>query len=60
VQLTEPLGDVTLVHFDAGRGTQLVAKVAPTTSLRSGDALTFRFAPEFCHLFSAGDGARLH
>jgi multiple sugar transport system ATP-binding protein len=58
-QLIEPLGDATLVHF-ACNGAHLVAKVGATTPIKAGSALTFRFAPEACHLFDAADGARLY
>ena len=57
-RLLEPLGDVTLVHFDAGEGKSLVAKVAPSTQLAPGAPLKFRFAPEHCHLFDAASGQR--
>ena len=57
-RLLEPLGDATLVHFDAGQGKSLVAKVAPNTALAPGSPLKFRFAPEHCHLFDAADGQR--
>ena len=60
VRLTEPLGDVTLVHFNYGQDKTLVAKVAPTTTLTSGAPLKFRFVPEACHLFDAAGGARMH
>jgi len=59
VQLTEPLGDVTLVHFDYGQAVLLVAKAGPTTPLQPGSALSFRFATDYCHLFDA-DGTRLY
>jgi ABC-type sugar transport system ATPase subunit len=58
-QLIEPLGDATLVHF-ACNGAHLVAKVGAATPIKAGSALTFRFAPESCHLFDAADGARLY
>ena len=54
----EPLGDATLVHFDAGEGKSLVAKVAPSTELAPGSPLKFRFVPEHCHLFDAASGQR--
>ncbi len=57
-RLLEPLGDVTLVHFDAGEGKSLVAKVAPSTQLAPGSPLKFSFAPEHCHLFDASSGQR--
>jgi multiple sugar transport system ATP-binding protein len=59
-QLTEPLGDVTLVYFDYGQPSPLVAKVGPATPLQPGSELWFRFAPDRCHLFDAASGARLH
>jgi len=60
VQLTEPLGDLTLVHFDHGQSASLVAKVAPTTSLQPGSPVSFQFAGTYCHLFDADDGTRLY
>ena len=57
-RLLEPLGDVTLVHFDTGEGRSLVAKVAPSTELAPGSPLKFRFVPEHCHLFDATTGLR--
>ena len=57
-RLLEPLGDTTLVHFDAGQGKSLVAKVAPSTQLAPGAPLKFSFAPEHCHLFDANTGSR--
>jgi multiple sugar transport system ATP-binding protein len=59
-QLAEPLGDVTLVHFDDGFGHHLVAKVGPSTDIAPGSTLSFRFASDYCHLFDAADGSRLH
>ena len=59
VQLTEPLGDVTLVHFDYGQAIPLVAKAGPTTTLQPGSGLSFSFATDYCHLFGA-DGVRLY
>ena len=60
VQLTEPLGDATLVHFDYGQTVPLVAKAGPTTPLQPGSSLSFRFAADYCHLFGADDGVRLY
>ena len=57
-RLLQPLGDATLVHFDAGEGKSLVAKVAPSTELAPGSPLKFRFLPEHCHLFDAASGQR--
>jgi multiple sugar transport system ATP-binding protein len=58
-QLTEPLGDATLVHFDSEQGIRLVAKTGPATAIQPGSLLKFRFASESCHLFAVEDGARL-
>ena len=60
VRLTEPLGGATLVFFDCGLPTPLVAKAPPNTPLAPGHALAFRFAPEHCHLFDAVAGTRLN
>jgi multiple sugar transport system ATP-binding protein len=60
VQLTEPLGDATLVHFDYGTNNPLVAKVEPTTALQPGGQLSFDFVANHCHLFDAGSGTRLY
>jgi multiple sugar transport system ATP-binding protein len=57
-RLLEPLGDVTLLHFEAGYGKSLVAKVAPSNGLTPGSPMAFRFAPEHCHLFDAMTGRR--
>jgi ABC-type sugar transport system ATPase subunit len=59
-RLLEPLGDVTLVHFDVGEGQSLVAKVPPATSLALGSPVKFSFAPEQCHLFDTATGQRLN
>ena len=52
-RLLEPLGDTTLVHFDAEGGRSLVAKSAPNTALTPGAALRFDFDAPRCHLFDA-------
>ena len=59
-RLIEPLGDATLVHFDAHSGRSLVAKVAPSMSLSPGSALKFTFDPARCHLFDAATQARIN
>jgi ABC-type sugar transport system ATPase subunit len=60
VQLTEPLGNTTLVHFDSTAGNRLVAKVGPSTALQPGSPISFRLDTGYCHLFDAENGARLH
>jgi multiple sugar transport system ATP-binding protein len=59
VQLTEPLGDATLVYFDYGQDAPLVAKTGPMTPLQPGGSLSFRFSGDHCHLFGAENGDRL-
>lgn len=58
-RLLEPLGDATLVHFDAPGGRSLVAKIGPGTDLAPGMALRFGFVAPHCHLFDGASGARL-
>jgi ABC-type sugar transport system ATPase subunit len=58
VQLIEPLGDATLVYFEYGGGSRLVAKVDPNLSFASGDNLTFGFEADQCHLFDVETGVR--
>jgi multiple sugar transport system ATP-binding protein len=60
VQLIEPLGAESLVFFEFGGATPLVAKIDPERSLDTGDNLTFDFDPAGCHLFDADTGARLN
>jgi len=60
VQLIEPLGDESLVFFEYGGETPLVAKVDPETALRPGDSLTFGFDAAGYHVFDAESGARLN
>ena len=57
-RLLEPLGDATLVHFEAPGGRSLVAKVGPGTGIAPGMALRFGFSAPYCHLFEAASGAR--
>ena len=60
VQLIEPLGAESLVFFEYGGATPLVAKIDPETTLDTGDNLTFAFDPTGFHLFDASSGARLN
>jgi ABC-type sugar transport system ATPase subunit len=59
VQLTEPLGDETLVHFDYGGPSQLVAKVRGDCVFNAGDGIKFDFDPRGVLVFDAEDGTRL-
>ena len=59
VTLTEPLGDETLVFFEFGGSTPIVAKVDPDSPLASGDPVAFDFDRDWCHLFDPESGARL-
>ena len=59
VQLTEPLGDETLVHFDYGGPSQLVAKVRGDCTLNVGEAVAFDFDARGVLVFDAEDGTRL-
>ena len=60
VSLIEPLGDATLVFFEYGGGSRLVAKIDPDRPVGRGDNLSFDFDAENCHLFDTDSGARLN
>jgi len=60
VQLIEPLGAESLVFFEYGGATPLVAKIDPEMPLDTGDNLTFDFDPAGYHLFDADTGKRLN
>ena len=59
VRLTEPLGDETLVFFDYGGDTQLVAKVDGEQELKVGDRMHFTCKPGGLLFFDAQTGVRL-
>ena len=59
VQLTEPLGDETLVFFDYGGPSQLVAKYRGERTFRVGEDIAFDFDPRGVLVFDAESGARL-
>jgi multiple sugar transport system ATP-binding protein len=59
VQLTEPLGDETLVFFDYGGDTQLVAKVDGEREFKVGDRVHFTCKPAGLLFFDAQTGVRL-
>lgn len=58
-RLLEPLGDATLVHFDAPDGRSLVAKIAPSLELQPGSALRFGLDARRSHIFDKATQARL-
>jgi ABC-type sugar transport system ATPase subunit len=60
VRLIEPLGDATLVFFEFGGNTRLVAKVDPDLVFKAGDVFRFTFDPANCHLFDPDSGDRLN
>jgi ABC-type sugar transport system ATPase subunit len=60
VKLIEPLGDATLVFFEYGDGTRLVAKIDPNLTYKPGDNFVFTLDPDNCHLFDPEGGARLN
>lgn len=60
VNLIEPLGDATLVFFNYGGPTRLVAKVDPDLAVGPGDSFSFTFDSANCHLFDPDSGARLN
>jgi multiple sugar transport system ATP-binding protein len=60
VDLIEPLGDATLVFFDYGGASRLVAKIDPDLTLMPGDPIHFRLDAASCHLFAADGGHRLN
>ena len=59
VQLTEPLGDETLVFFEYGGPAQLVAKYRGERTFRVGEDVAFDFDPRGVLVFDAESGARL-
>ena len=58
-RLLEPLGDATLVHFEASDGQSLVAKVSPATTVTPGAPMSYGFDPQRCHLFDATSRERI-
>lgn len=52
VQVVEPLGSDTLIHFAVGEET-LTARMPPETQIRAGDTLKIGVDPAKIHLFDA-------
>jgi multiple sugar transport system ATP-binding protein len=59
VTLTEPLGDETMVFFEYGSDTQLVAKMDGDCELKVGDRIHFTFNASGVLCFATRDGTRL-
>jgi ABC-type sugar transport system ATPase subunit len=61
VNLTEPLGDETLLFVDYGGDGNLIVKTDPYIQVRPGDRVSFRFKDEGVRLFdkSSGDSIEL-
>jgi multiple sugar transport system ATP-binding protein len=59
VKITQPLGDTTLVFFEYGGDTTLVAQVSPELTFSLGDAITFGFESAGFHIFDGSSGERL-
>jgi multiple sugar transport system ATP-binding protein len=59
VLLTEPLGDETLVFFDYGGDTELVAKLGGDCALKVGDRIHFTFQSSGVLFFATPDGTHL-
>ncbi len=61
VNLTEPLGDETLLFVDYGGDKNLIVKTDPYIQVRPGDRVGFRFKDEGVRVFdkSSGDSIQL-
>ena len=61
VDLTEPLGDETLLFVDYGGDGNLIVKTDPYNAVKAGDRVSFRFKDEGVRLFdkSSGDSIQL-
>jgi multiple sugar transport system ATP-binding protein len=55
VNLVEPLGSDTLIHFDLA-GAPAIARIDPELRPKVGDRLNLRPQPGRVHLFDSGDG----
>jgi multiple sugar transport system ATP-binding protein len=59
VDLAEPLGAETIVHFDAAPGVPFSARLSPRTTVRAGRPVKLAVDVERLHLFDAGSGESL-
>jgi multiple sugar transport system ATP-binding protein len=60
VTITQPLGDSTLVFFEYGGDTVLVAQVSPGLTFSPGDTVKFGFNSAGFHIFDGDSGERLN
>lgn len=58
VQVVEPIGHEVIVVFDLA-GNEVIARVSPELTLRSGDLLRLAPRVDRLHFFSAADGRRI-
>jgi len=58
VLVVEPVGHEVLVVFDLG-GNEVIGRISPEISLRSGETVRLSPRPDRLQLFSASDGRRL-
>ncbi len=59
VDLAEPLGAETIVHFDVGPGEPFTARLSPRTTLRAGRPAKLAVDVERLHLFDPVSGQSL-
>jgi multiple sugar transport system ATP-binding protein len=59
VDLAEPLGAETIVHFDAAPGTPFTARLSPRSTVRAGLPVKLAVDVERLHLFDPGSGRTL-
>ena len=61
VDITEALGEVTLLYFEASDGhPQVIAKLPGTHAALRGRTVRISAVPEKVHLFSDGQSLRSH
>ena len=59
VDLAEPLGAETIVHFEVTPGTPFTARLSPRTTVRAGRPLKLAVDVERLHLFDPASGRSL-
>jgi len=60
VDLAEPLGAETIVHFEVTPGTPFTARLSPRTTVRAGRPVKLAVDVERLHLFDPASGRSLH